>query len=475
MKSKRFNNKLCNDALSFDDCELAILRHAVDESEKMQGQKIANSEEVKKIIDIVENFLVRKKLVCYGGTAINNILPKYAQFYNKDLEIPDYDFYSPNALDDAIELADIYYKAGYLDVEAKSGVHHGTFKVFVNFIPVADITFLERSLYSQISKEAIVIAGINYSPPNLLRMNMFLELSRPDGDVSRWEKVLKRLTILNKFYPLKPDADCETIDFQRKMDTNMEDSERLYYTIRDSFVSQSVVFFGGYAVSLYSKYMKEDEEKIAKKIPDFDVLSEDIQKCALILKENLHREGFKNVKIIKHKAIGELIPKHIQINVNGEIMAFIYEPIACHSYNTISIDEKEINVATIDTILTFYLAFTYANLPYYDKNRLLCMAKFLFDVEQKNRLEQKGLLKRFSLNCYGKQPSMEDLRSEKAKMYKELINKKDSKEYKEWFLKYNPNSKSDVKSYTKSSKTIKPIKGKKNRTRKQRVKNSFLF
>jgi hypothetical protein len=471
MKSKRFNNKLCNDALSFDDCELAILRHAVDESEKMQGQKVANSEEVKKIIGIVENFLVRKKLVCYGGTAINNILPKYAQFYNKDLEIPDYDFYSPNALDDAIELADIYYKAGYLDVEAKSGVHHGTFKVFVNFIPVADITFLERSLYSQISKEAIVIAGINYSPPNLLRMNMFLELSRPDGDVSRWEKVLKRLTILNKFYPLKPDTDCETIDFQRKMDTNMEDSERLYYTIRDSFVSQSVVFFGGYAVSLYSKYMKENEEKIAKKIPDFDVLSEDIQKCALILKENLHREGFKNVKIIKHKAIGELIPKHIQINVNGEIMAFIYEPIACHSYNTISIDEKEINVATIDTILTFYLAFTYANLPYYDKNRLLCMAKFLFDVEQKNRLEQKGLLKRFSLNCYGKQPSMEDLRSEKAKMYKELINKKDSKEYKEWFLKYNPNSKSDVK----SSKTFKPIKGKKNRTRKQRVKSAFLF
>jgi hypothetical protein len=99
------------------------------------------------------------------------------------------------------------------------------------------------------------------------------------------------------------------------------------------------------------------------------------------------------------------------------------------------------------------------------------MAKFLFDVEQKNRLEQKGLLKRFSLNCYGKQPSMEDLRSEKAKMYKELINKKDSKEYKEWFLKYNPNSKSDVK----SSKTFKPIKGKKNRTRKQRVKSAFLF
>ena len=65
------------------------------------------------MVEIVENFLKSKRLLCYGGTAINNILPKQAQFYNKDYEIPDYDFYSPNALDDAKELADIYYKEGY--------------------------------------------------------------------------------------------------------------------------------------------------------------------------------------------------------------------------------------------------------------------------------------------------------------------------------------------------------------------------
>ena len=31
------------------------------------------------------------------GTAINNILPEQDKFYNKNLEIPDYDFFSPNA------------------------------------------------------------------------------------------------------------------------------------------------------------------------------------------------------------------------------------------------------------------------------------------------------------------------------------------------------------------------------------------
>ena len=59
---------------------------------------------IKKMIEIVENFLKKKKLLCYGGTAINNILPKHAQFYNKEYEVPDYDFYSYSALDHAKEL-----------------------------------------------------------------------------------------------------------------------------------------------------------------------------------------------------------------------------------------------------------------------------------------------------------------------------------------------------------------------------------
>merc|ERR1711871_731369 len=105
----------------------------------------------------------------------------------------DYDFYSSNALNDAKELSDIYNKKGFESVEAKAGVHFGTYKVFVNYIPVADITFLEKKLFNTIYKDSIKVDGIFYCAPNYLRMSMFLELSRPMGDVSRWEKVLKRL------------------------------------------------------------------------------------------------------------------------------------------------------------------------------------------------------------------------------------------------------------------------------------------
>ena len=124
---------------------------------------------------------------------------------------------------------------------AKAGVHFGTYKVFVDFIPIADITYLHPTIFNSISREAIVIAGIYYCPANFLRMNMFLELSRPMGDVSRWEKVLKRLTLLNKYYPLKV-KNCDRIEFQRPMDSFQDKSELLYYTIRDTLAYNNVIF-----------------------------------------------------------------------------------------------------------------------------------------------------------------------------------------------------------------------------------------
>ena len=445
IKTKKFKPEICDNKMTFQECELAILRQAVDETEKIQGEKIAKNDEIKKILLIVENFIRKKKLVCYGGTAINNILPKQAQFYDRDVEIPDYDFFSPNALEDAKELADIYYKEGYIDVEAKSGVHMGTFKVFVNYIPIADITLLDKVIYKSISKESIIVSGIRYAPPNYLRMAMYLELSRPQGDVSRWEKVMKRLTLLNEHYPMKPNSECNNIDFQRKMDSDSDDSERLYITIRDAFINESVIFFGGYATSLYSKYMTEKQQHIVRKIPDFDVISEDPEKCAIIIKEHLMREGFKQIKFVRNKPIGEIIPENIELRVGNETMAFIYKPIACHSYNTIVLNNMKINIATIDTILAFYLSFIYADKPYYQKDRLLCMAQFLFEIEQKNRLEQKGLLKRFSIDCYGKQPTLEEMRAEKSEKFKELKNKRNTKEFEMWFLKYVPGDKKKSK------------------------------
>jgi hypothetical protein len=90
-------------------------------------------------------------------------------------------------------------------------------------------------------------------------------------------------------------------------------------------------------------------------------------------------------------------------------------------------------------MLTFYFGFLFTQKAYYHRDRILCMAMFLFNVQEKNKLNQEGILKRFSIECYGKQPALEDIRAEKTSMFKELADKRGTREYDEWFLKYNPN------------------------------------
>ena len=228
--------KKCDKNMTFNECELVILRNAVDKGQEQIAKKKISAPEIKEIMAIMESFMKEKKLICYGGTAINNILPVQDQFYNKELEIPDYDCFSDKALENAKKLADIYYKKGFTEVEAKAGQHYGTYKVFVNYIPVADLTYLVPEIYNNMKKEVIKVDGMLYAPPNYLRMSMYLELSRPEGDINRWEKVLKRLVLLNKYYPLKG-KDCRNTQTQRMFEDPTPDDLR---TLSDMSISSNM-------------------------------------------------------------------------------------------------------------------------------------------------------------------------------------------------------------------------------------------
>ena len=67
---------------TFAEKELAILRNAVDKIQDDQKREEIKSGDIVPIIQIVEDFIKQKKLICYGGSAINNILPDDDQFYD---------------------------------------------------------------------------------------------------------------------------------------------------------------------------------------------------------------------------------------------------------------------------------------------------------------------------------------------------------------------------------------------------------
>ena len=213
---------------------------------------------------------------------------------------------------------------------------------------------------------------------------------------------------------------------------------------------------------LFSKYTSNNEKKLLANNPSFDLLSEHPKSTIDSIITKLKSQGIKNIDFKKQENIGEIIPYHYILKVENNIVAFIYEPIACHSYNVIRMNDKIVKIATIDTMLSFYLAFLYANKPYYNENRILCIAEYLFKVQARNRFKQKGVLRRFSISCYGKQQTLANVRAEKAKKFKELKNKRNSKEYEKYFLRYIPADKNNKKT-RKSRKLRKTRKTRKSR------------
>jgi hypothetical protein len=86
-----------------------------------------------------------------------------------------------------------------------------------------------------------------------------------------------------------------------------------------------------------------------------------------------------------------------------------------------------------------------------------------FQVQEKNRLAQKGLLRRFSINCIGHQETVEEMRAEKSEKFNELKDKRGKPEFDEWFLRYRPQ---DIK--VEKSKTKKKTSKTKSKTKKSK-------
>ena len=357
----------------------------------------------------------------------------------------------------------MYIKAGFTNVEGKSGVHHGTFKVFVDFIPVADITDLDASLFENMWEDCIVRDGIRYAPPDYLRMSMYLELSRPRGDVSRWKKVYERLSLFNKLHPLKITTNrCERTEWLRSPDfLTDEENKKIFDVCCSHFRKQKYVFFGGFTSFVA---LKEKEPINA----DFEVLVENLDDALKELKKQLTTSfgSVKDFQFNRNNPSGEVVPEYIEIIYKQDSIAKMFKTLACHAYEDVHIKElkQTFRVATFETMMSLYLAFLYASNMARSRNRILCMAAVLFHNKNEKRLKLPSL----SSKCYGNQQTKTDIMMEK-KLARENLDKADS-EYDEYFLFYS-GEKKDAKKGAKKEKLTKKGVIKKDKASKNKNKD----
>lgn len=364
---------------------------------------------------LIEEFIQKKELICYGGTAINNYLPKEKQFYEDD-DIPDYDCFSVNSLKDSVELSNILIKNNIENIEVRAAMFKGTYKIFINFIPIVDITHIEQDVFLNIYNKSKKINNLLYAPPNYLKISLYQELSRPLGDLSRWEKVYSRLELFNKYQPLYV-SNCS---INSKDNPETDEYKEINNTLINIIKKENYVVFGDYGLNYYLKFFPKKYQKMNRTIHIPFILIDNIDKVLQLLpfKYNMHHFSY------------HFTNDFYQIIYNNYPVLYVFITNSCQSYNEVN----GIKIATIDTILSIYYALTFLNIKFFNNHKLLSYCYLLHNIK-----ETKGICRRFYLPCIGEQQTMEDIRKERDIKYKLYKKTKSKKIYKEYFFQYKPN------------------------------------
>lgn len=382
---------------------------AINEIAEKQLEKIeresAEEPSIKTAIQVVETFLKHNPVMCYGGTAINNLLQPKDQFYDFSREVPDYDFYSKTPQIHAMKIADLLHAAKVPDVQVKPGVHLGTFKVFADYVGVADVSAMTPDLFDRLWAEGYEKNGIHYVTPNFLRMSTYLELSRPEGDVSRWNKVYKRMMLLNDEYPLTCKdgiAEPEVLSDERK--------KKALQVLKN----EEVILLGFNATA---RHMSRTTWYTPVTM--------------LATRETIDRlaKGHKT----KTVPATVILPERTDVSDDEGPLFQFYETRACHSYHA---TKDGIKVASVPTILQFYFSYVYSGVDENTVSQILCVAQRLMELAHHAQKRRFALLT--PTDCLGKQEDLHDMLREKTHLYSQLAKDRDSKEFLTNFFSYSP-------------------------------------
>jgi len=362
------------------------------------------------VIELISKFIIKKKLILYGGFVINLILPKKHRFY-KDYTINDYDCFSKNPIKDSIELAKEIKKSGFKYIKIKRAIHKNTYKISVFGKQFFDITFLDESVYN------ILLKYINTNnnklkyykdkykiiPVDIIKQNLYFELARPIQSGFRWEKIYSRLDLVNKFYPT---------DKNNKILKCIPIKET--YLIAIKYILEYIKLNKIPIIDSYSIKLYKNLALCCYRLSNTSI-------CITILVNNIS-EVYENVKNIiisyintnKYKI--KLVKKSINsINLYKQYDIRVYDVDTKEIFNIIRIIEIKnqcfsttvkngYEVGSIDTCL-YFLYYNYVNNKIFYNNKAEALENIYYINQFENNIineeMNRTVNKRLQTNCYG--------------------------------------------------------------------------
>lgn len=243
-----------------------------------------NYPSIKKGLNIVKEFITRKGLILLGGQAIDFALrAKGDKLYNDD-QIPDYDFYSPDHYQDAIELGNLLCDNGLENISIIRAFHITTIKVRINFIPVADISYCPKVVFDRVP--FINYKGIKVIHPITQMIDQHNSLTYPyknpqwGGNVTRWEKDITRYAILNNHYKI-PESAKKICQYDITLPSKL---------IKDVCITG----YAGHAIYDNDYSLKKSQITISTYVQEFMILTDTIEDTVKLYTKTL------NIKDVKY-------------------------------------------------------------------------------------------------------------------------------------------------------------------------------
>ena len=384
------------------------LKQVVHQAQVRLDLETAQNTELQRAIHVVESYLKKTGRVCYGGQAINAQLPDKDKFYNENTSLPDYDFFSPDQKEDSNRIIHDLKQAGFAEISKRVGIHEGTTKIYVNYTAVADITQIDLEFYEQIYGKSVSIEGIHYADPIFLRMMMFLELSRPRGMVTRWEKVYERLALLDAANPLKK---CRHLNMEENEAAGAFRGNLLQYVLKNQRVFMGADIHGlykksgtGRSASSRMKFLLQGHSPVIFLSPDAEFDGDFLSSRMALTKKN--NTGYQNI-----------LPAMVSLYKGKDLVCLIIQEEACHAILSVPLTKhRQMRIASIDTMLTFLIGLYYRDdgESIMATNSLLCWVRYYIDLSVKYRMHPTKTMQSFPLECSGYQTTFASLLRAKA-------------------------------------------------------------
>jgi hypothetical protein len=397
--------------------------------------EVPTKKEYDNVVNDIKNFIKNKGLIIYGGWAQNELIGKK----NKDDEFypetsrHDIEIYSTNPIKHVMELGDLLYSKKYNPIYIEEGVHNETYKLFVNFVNIADISYMDPHIFNNCPH--ITVDGLKLTHPHLMIVDAYRVYADPMTSYFRLEKAFKRSSTLMKYYPFDSKAEYNKLSYQKTPENDM-----LLRFIRKHIIMDSkLIVIGHYA---YNYLVKKLDDKHSIDFNYIQLVSTDFKKDFEKVNKILKDKFGKKIYYKKYYPFFQFYDERVEFSYNNKVILKLYgnnNRCIVHRYS----DKKKTYFGTFLLTMLYLLVdynFAIINKDKSEEMNYLALIVRLYNIRNKY-LDSKNVsilddtpFKEFTLKCTG--TPVDPIRSSRLKQAEKRKTGKRSK------FSYTPTGKS---------------------------------